>query len=360
LSIVHLVTHTRRASGNVCAAVDIACEQARQGHTVHVCHSGGDFDDLLVRNGVGVVHVDHEGGLRAIPTALPRLLRALRPLRPDIVHAHMMMSTLLAAALRPVLRYGLVTTVHNEFQRSAILMVLGQRVIGVSEAVSVSMRRRGVPASRMRTILNGTINSPRRPTPPPAPMALARPSIATVCGMHPRKGVTDLLEAYALVAAEVPEANLNLVGSGPMLEEYQARALALRPTGITFHGHMDDPRPVLLGSDVFVLASHAEPAALVLSEAREAGCAIVATQVGGMPEMIEHGAAGILVPPRRPDLLAQAILRLLKDPQYLAEMRARTQNNIERFTMERLGAEVEAVYREIVGPVRRRVPSRRS
>jgi glycosyltransferase involved in cell wall biosynthesis len=134
-----------------------------------------------------------------------------------------------------------------------------------------------------------------------------------------------------------------------MLEEYKAQALAIRPTGITFHGHMDDPRPVLLGADIFVLASHAEPAPLVLSEAREAGCAIVATDVGGIPEMAEHGAAATLVPPRRPDLLAQAILRLLKDPQYLAEMRARTQHNIERFTMNRLSAEVEAVYRELVG-----------
>jgi glycosyltransferase involved in cell wall biosynthesis len=348
LTIVHIVTHTWRGAGNVCAAIDIACEQARQGHAVHVCHSAGDFDDLLAQHGVGVVHVDHAGGLAAIPSALLRLRRVLRTLRPDIVHAHMMMSTLLAAALRPMLGYGLVTTVHNEFQRTAILMALGQRVIGVSEAVSASMRRRGVPAARMRTVLNGTINSPRRPQPAPAPMALPRPSIVSVCGMHPRKGVTDLLAAYALVAAEVPDAHLNLVGTGPMLEEYKSRALAASPTGITFHGHMDDPRSVLLGSDIFVLASHAEPAPLVMSEAREAGCAIVATQVGGIPEMAEHGAAATLVPPGRPDLLAQAILRLLKDPVHLAEMRARTQQNIERFTMDRLAAQVEAVYREIL------------
>jgi glycosyltransferase involved in cell wall biosynthesis len=348
LTIFHILTHAWRGAGNVCAAVDIACEQARRGHTVYVCHSRGHFDDLLAQHGVKVVHVDHSGGIAMVLPALVRLYGTLRAVKPDIVHAHMIMSTLLAATLRPLLGYKLVTTVHNEFQRSAILMMLGQRVIGVSEAVSASMRRRGVPASRMRTVLNGTINSPRRPPPTPPPMVLPRPSIVSVCGMHPRKGVTDLLAAYALVAADLPDAQLHLIGTGPMLEEYKARALAMCPAGITFHGHMDDPRPALLGCDIFVLASHAEPAPLVMSEAREAGCAIVATQVGGIPEMVEHGAAAILVPPRRPDLLAQAILRLLKDPQHLAEMRARTQQNIERFTMARLAVEVENIYREIV------------
>jgi glycosyltransferase involved in cell wall biosynthesis len=346
--IFHVLKYSLHGAGNVCAAVDLACTQAKLGHKVYVCSSVGSFDALLAEHGVESIRINQMGGAHVLVAAIARLHRTLREIKPDIVHAHMMMSALLAAALRPLLRFQLVTSVHNDFQRSAILMAVGQRVIGVSEAVSRSMIRRGVPASRMRTVLNGTIDSPRRPPPAPAPLALQRPAIVTVCGMHPRKGVPDLIAAYALVAAQCPDAHLYLIGSGPMQADYEALARATSQTGITFVGHLDDPRPYLLGADIFVLASHAEPAGLALCEAREAGCAIVATDVGGIPEMLDGGAAGILVPPRRPDRLAEAILGLARNPACLAEMRARARANLERFTMDRVARETEQVYRELV------------
>ncbi len=284
------------------------------------------------------------------------LFRTLRALRPDIVHAHMTVSTLLAAALRPLLGFGMITTVHNEFQRNAVVMRLGQRVIGVSAAVTRSMIRRGVPPARMRTVLNGTINAARRPGHPAPAAALQHPAIVTVCGMHPRKGVPDLIAAYATVAAGYPGAHLYLVGSGPMDQDYRDLAARTAPNGITFLGHVDDPRPILLGADIFVLASLAEPAGLALCEAREAGCAIVASDVGGIPEMLDAGQAGVLVPPQRPDLLADAIMALLRDPQRFAEQRHRARCGLDRFTVERVAAETEAIYLELLARLPRRAP----
>ena len=81
----------------------------------------------------------------------------------------------------------------------------------------------------------------------------------------------------------------------------------------------DDPFPFLLGADIFVLPSHADPAPLVLSEAREAGCAIVATDVDGIPELLEHGKAGILVPVREPATLSEVLCSLVENSATLRE-----------------------------------------
>jgi glycosyltransferase involved in cell wall biosynthesis len=115
---------------------------------------------------------------------------------------------------------------------------------------------------------------------------------------------------------------------------------------VTFMGAVDDPFPFLLGADIFVLPSHADPAPLVLSEAREAGCAVVATNVDGIPELLEHGKAGILVPARDPAALAQGISSLIADPEALQQWRAKSQFNLEYLTIERVARRTLDVYAE--------------
>ena len=133
--------------------------------------------------------------------------------------------------------------------------------------------------------------------------------------MHPRKGIDDLLRAFAQLRLTNPEAHLYLAGEGPMLEAYKelAAQLGLGSSAI-FLGFCDDPRQYLFAADIFVLASHADPGPLVIAEARSAGLAIIATNVNGIPAMLDYGEAGILVPPHQPEALAAALRRLLNDP----------------------------------------------
>ena len=353
MKIIHLLTHTWRANGNVCAAVDLACAQADAGHTVYVCSSGGHFDAVLARHGVRHVKIAHGARSPRVAIELLALVRLIRAFKPDIVHAHMIASTLVGALLRTFLGFKFVTTVHNEFQQLAIVMGAADRVIGVSDFVTQSMIRRGIPARRIRTVLNGTISSPRFPDPPTQAAVLSRPAILYVGGLHPRKGVDNLIKAFGTICRRFPEAHLHLVGSGPHQAEYEALARDVAPAGrVIFCGHSDDPRPYMRGADIFVLASRSEPASLVLSEAREAGCAVIATEVGGNKEMLEDGAAGILLPPDRPDLLASALSDLLGDPSRLTEAKARSQINIDKMSLRRVAAETEQVYREILGDAR--------
>ena len=109
------------------------------------------------------------------------------------------------------------------------------------------------------------------------------------------------------------------------------------------------PQPYLLAADVFVLYSHAEPFPLSVLEAREAGCAIVASDVDGLPEALDGGAAGLLVAPRNPQALQREIVRLLQDEEELNRLKLGAQRDIGKYHVQRLNGEVEAVYRELLG-----------
>ena len=349
--ILHVLNHTHRLNGHVHAAVDLACAQAALGHEVAVCSAGGSFDALLAAHGVETIVLDQ--GRRPVTAlkAVAALAGLVRRRRFDVVHAHMMTSALLAWPASRLAGIPLVTTVHNEFQRSSILMGIGTRVIAVSGSVARSMGRRGVPASRLRVVLNGTIGAARFAGVDVTPRRLASPSILFVGGLHPRKGLSDLVAAFAIVHRRNPAARLTIVGEGPNRADYEAAAAASGAgAAIAFTGAQEDPRAYLLGADIFVLPSHADPAPLVLSEAREAGCAIVATAVDGIPELLEGGAAGILVPPRDPARLAEAILSLVDDPAALAARRRDSQHNIDHLRIERVAQDTLAVYAECSGP----------
>jgi glycosyltransferase involved in cell wall biosynthesis len=349
MRIMHLLNHTLPSNGHVHVAVDLACAQSRMGHSVSVVSAGGDFDSLFEAHGVKHIVIDQRRTPSNLMRAIYKLHSTISSISPDIIHAHMVTSAGLAFIFRHLMRFKLVTTVHNNFDRGAVIMGLGDRVIAVSKAVAESMERRGVRRSKLRVVLNGTIGSPRLSTEIPPAEILNRPAITFVGGLHPRKGVDDLITAFKTVCARVPSAFLYVVGNGPYRDAYKELA---SQTGfgdrIRFCGSQADPRPYLLGSDLFVLASHAEPGALVLPEAREAGCAIVATSVDGIPEMLDNGKAGVLVPPRRPDLLADAIIKVLTDKALLADMRARARSNLDHFTVDRASKECISIYKSLL------------
>lgn len=350
MRIMHFLNHLRPLNGHVHVAVDLACGQADLGFPVGIASGGGEiFEPLLQAHHVEHWRINQARRPLNLLRALLRLRRTIIAFRPDVIHAHMMTSAVLAALLRPFFKFKLVTTVHNEFSHSAILMGLGDRVVAVSQAVAASMERRGIPRKKMRVVLNGPLGSPRlAPSPPPA-QALDRPAIVFVGAMTQRKGVHDLIEAFRLAADRIPSAHLYLIGWGPRIyaRMKQAARSGVAERIVFCKSHLD-PRPWMLGADLFVLPSLAEPGGLVLAEARGAGCAVIATDVGGNAEMLDDGRAGILVPPQRPDLLAEEIVRALENPAELARWRKQAQQNIENFRVERVVRDYLDQYREIL------------
>jgi len=347
MRVLHVLNHTGRLNGNVHAAVDLACAQSKMGNDVTVASGGGHFDREFAANGVQTILVSMRRRPLDMIAAVQALSKLIKQRRFHVVHAHMETSAVLAWPACALTRTPLVTTVHNEFERSAILMGIGRRVIAVSAAVAESMERRGLPASRIRTVLNGTIGTARHPQEPSQPQPLGDGSILFVGGLHPRKGLPTLLHAFSIVKTAVPCATLHVVGEGPHEAFYQALAAKSDHAGsIIFYGGQDDPRPWFLGADIFSMPSLSEPAGLVLSEASEAGCAIVASNVGGIPEMLDGGRAGVLVPPQQPEALAAALIKLLTDPAALARGKQLALANASRLSLERVVRQTNEVYQE--------------
>jgi glycosyltransferase involved in cell wall biosynthesis len=353
MNILHLANHCDEVGNGIMnVAVDLACHQADLGHKLAFASGGGSFVPLMQQHSVEHFQIEQ---LWRRPLSLPSAYRKLRDLvrsfQPDIVHAHMMTGALLARAVGPFGRFRLVTTVHNEWQRSAILMAVGERVIAVSEHVRDRMVKRGVSRGKLRVVRNGPLGSPRqRPLPDDAEWPhIDHPAIVTVAGMNERKGIRDLITAFAIVAEDYPRATLYLVGDGPDRKAFEVLANACPCANrIQFTGFVRDPRVYLYKADIFVLASRSDPSPLVIPEARAAGCAIVAAASGGIPEALDGGRAGILVPPLRPDVLASTLRNLLAYPEQRDAWGKCAQINLGPLHVSRTVNETLAVYDELL------------
>lgn len=358
--VLHLVHHVRDSgNGIVHAALDLATGQRALGAEVAVASAGGAFEALLA--GHGIAH--HRLALGRGPLALVRtwrdLARLIEEQVPDIVHAHMIKVTLLAAIARLRGDFRLVATVHNDFQTGSGLMALADRALAVSEVSAISLRRRGFPGSRLRVVRNGPLRSPRADhLPALPPVSLRHPAILAVGGLYRRKGFDVLIRAFHRLA-ERHLAHLYLVGEGPDRALFERMAASGAGAGlIHLVGFQPQPQRYMRAADIFVLPSRREPFGLVLAEAREAGTAIVASNVDGIPEALDGGRAGMLVPPGDVDALLAALLRLIEDKMELAEARRRAGLNTGWLTVERMARETLEIYREACAAPSPALPAR--
>jgi glycosyltransferase involved in cell wall biosynthesis len=238
-------------------------------------------------------------------------------------------------------------------------MSLADRVIAVSASVAETMAQQGIAPGKIRTVLNRTLGTPRLPPLRAVqPAVLSRPAIVTVCGMNHRKGIAELISAFDLLTEQLPGAHLYLVGDGPQRALFEQQARASKSSfAIHFEGFQSEPRAYMLAADVFVLASRRESFGLVLIEARDAGCAIVATQVDGVAEALDHGEAGVLVPACNPPALAAAITTLLTSETGRHRWQARAHRGIDAFRVGIMASEMQQVYEDLPrGDTRRSTP----
>lgn len=145
----------------------------------------------------------------------------------------------------------------------------------------------------------------------------------------PEKGCLMLLEAIA----QLPDVVIDVVGDGPLLQVLRERAAELGAEARTvFHGFLDEEgiRQRLAEFDVFVMTSFAEGLPVVLMEALAAGVPAVATQIAGIPELIEDGVTGFLVPPSEPVATANAVRRLLDNADLRNQIAAAGREKVER------------------------------
>jgi len=297
------------------------------------------------------------------PRTLAALVRVVRERGVDLLHLHGYGASTfgrLAAWFtgRPAIVHQHDSLPGPWYARLAdrLLSPLTAGGLVVSESVrGFSIERRRFPPGRTRVLVNAIV-----PVEPASPAELesfrreqAVPAGARVVGTLTRfreeKGVQDLLSAFREVRDRAPDVHLVLWGDGPdraALEE-QARRLGLADS-VSFAGFRYDAPRFLPLLDCFVLPSRSEGLGYAVLEAMVAGRPIVATRVGGVPELVRDGEEALLVAARDPAALAAAVLRVLSDPELALGLAGRAHRASARYDVEAYAAELERFYGEVL------------
>lgn len=296
--------------------------------------------------------------------AVRELTAWLRREEIDLVHAHMYRAEVVGT--RAAVAAGtavIVATVHSSRVRSpqdvetlASLTPSMDRLIVPSEAIERKVRAEGRDTARFAVVPNGIDLS--RFSGPVRPCALRReygipaaaPLLGVVARLEPEKGHRHLIDAMPAILAGVPDAWLAVIGGGSEADALRAQARALGPTvagRIVFTGRRDDVSAVTADLTVAVLPSLREAQGISLLEAMARRVPVVASDVGGIPEVVTDGVDGLLVPAGNAAALAEAIVRLLRDAalaRRLGEAGRRTVE--ERFSIDAQVRRIQAVYDE--------------
>jgi glycosyltransferase involved in cell wall biosynthesis len=288
------------------------------------------------------------------------LRRALAAAEPHVVHAHGLRAGLVAALARPR-GVPLVVTWHNQVLVSGLRRALyGRLERYVAGAADVTLGASSDLVERVRALGGrdvrlGEVAAPMLPPPTRTAdevraefgLAAGQPLVLSVGRLHRQKRHDLLIDAAARWADRDPPPTVVIAGSGP---DYVPLARQILTTGapVTLAGHRGDVSDLLGAADLAVVTSDWEARQLFAQEALRAGVPLVATAVGGLPELV--GSAADLVPPNDLDAFDAAARRLLDDPQARADQARRGLARAATWpTEEETAARVAAVYAELTG-----------
>lgn len=319
----------------------------------------------LEAEGVRVLRLDRSSTADIL--AWRALAALLRRERVDVLHAHKFGSNLWGTSLGRMARVPVVIAHEHtwSFRGKPVRRLLDRHLIGrwadAFIAVSREDRRRmialeGIAAERVIVIPNGI--GPRRGgrTGLRAEIGAGAedPVVGAVAVLRPQKALHVLIEASSILARDHPRLRVVIAGEGEERERLESliRELGLGET-VVLLGHRSDIPDLLTAVDVTVSCSDFEGSPLAVMEYMAAGKPVAATAVGGIPDLIEDGVHGLLVPRSDPAALAGAIDRLLRDPDEAHRMgeRARTRQRKE-FDLDAMVRRVERLYDELLADKR--------
>lgn len=338
----------------VCADDQVAAEFRSRGVGARVAPLGSRLDLAGARlfgqmlDGARVVHThDRRTGLLVRTQARARRIAVAHTLHglPEEIAAEVGRKD--APPLPPgVSRLRAAWLRHGYLRLEAALGALGL-VLTPSEAMRDYLVAHGMPAGRIRVVPHGMAT--RVGDPPP--IREGGPLVVAAAGQVEHwKGFDVLVEACALASEPL---RLVVYGEGSLRHELAAGAARLG-VDADFPGQVPEGAERLAAADVVAVSSRAENAPLVLLEAMASGIPVVATRVGGVPELVEHGVSGLLVPPEDPSALAAAFDSLARDPSLRARLgRGGLDLVATRFRPEDAARALVAVYQELTGGERR-------
>jgi glycosyltransferase involved in cell wall biosynthesis len=290
-----------------------------------------------------------------LPRAALDAYRFMLRYKPDIVHCHNATATIVAAPMARLARVGsIVSTRHglvappHSIRREAKFGLAARCcdwVVAVCEAARKNLLTLPfAPKERIVRVYNGAQRIS-------CGHGAKRSDNSSFTFVHigrlaPAKDQTTLLRAFAIAVHAQKGLSLVIVGDGVLRGELEHLSSELEINrSVSFVGEQHDVSPFLHNADGFVMSSVSEGVPVSLLEAMSVGLPVVVTNVGGMPEVISHGGAGIMVPPKNPEALASALLGLARDPELSETLgRASLGEYEERFRPEIMAEDYNRLY----------------
>ena len=361
VKILHITRHLDIGGIPRCV-LDLSSALRTNGHQIVVASMGGVQVAALEASGIRHYRIPLCGKFEFGPGLWHSWLALLPLLRKesfDIVHAHTRMAQVLAHLLERFHGIPAVTTCHGFFKPNPgrrFWPCWGQKVIAVSPAVAehlATMHR--VPNNRIVCIPNGIdaskyihFHDPEKLFSLRADLDIPRQArvVGTTARLSPVKGLDDLIKAFSILAPKHPNFYCLIVGEGNARTDLEKLVRDLGLDGrVIFSGAVDDVAPYLALMDIFVLPSLMEGLGLSILEAFAAGKPVIASCVGGIVDVVKNGTTGILVQPRSPQQVAQAIETLFENSVLAQSLAAEASRVVrDRFSLTSMASQIQSVY----------------
>lgn len=366
LKVIHLVEDLKIGGAErVIADIAMGLDRKKYDVSVWCVTRGGETATELSEKGIDVKILGISSYHNPLNTF--KLTRQLKAARPEIVHTHGYFASVIGrlaarrAGISVILAH--VHSTYWEYKKRHLMIErklsrFTHKIICCSEAVENFVKNTEKITEKKTIVIYNGVDEERffqlkNSTSIRAELGMDEEAavVGTVSSLTPHKGHEFLVQAASLVLERLPSAKFLIVGDGPLRQrlEDQAKDLNIHPA-VIFAGTRKDIPEILSLMDVFVLPSHTrEGLGISIIEAMAAERPVVATDIGGIPEVVNHGETGLLVPSGNPEALSNALIELLQNPKKAKEMGEKGRARVkEKFTTKKMLSEIEHVYQSLI------------
>ncbi len=359
MNILFLTTHFN-TGGITSYLLNLNRGLHRRGHQVFIASAGGNCEDILETEGGEHFNLGFrtksEIDLR-IYLGLGRLKKFMEQNNIDIIHAQTRVTQVMGHFLSRLTGKPLITTCHGFFRPHffrRLFLYWGQAVVAISQPVAEHLQKDfGIDQKKVYIITNGIDSSKFVLTTQDIREQKrqqwninSKPVLGIIARLSEVKGIDVLLSCMPMVIEQYPSVLLMIVGRGPHHHQLQAQAKSLKlQAHVRFEDIVHQTANLLPAFDIFVMPSRQEGLGLSVMEAQACGLPVIASQVGGLVDLIEDGQTGFFVPAQDSRALGQKIIQVLQNPVQARQVGLAAREHIVRhFSLEQMVLETEKVY----------------